>query len=51
MRRGRMNEAELVREHRDGLDRFQDAESPLTRPAEPVKPVVRDPVLAERWIC
>lgn len=45
-RRGRMNEAELVREHREGLDQEMDSETLLAGPTEPEKPVVTDPVLA-----
>jgi hypothetical protein len=43
-RRTRFNEAELVREHREGLN--TDAEMAPQRPREPEKPLVRDPVLA-----
>ncbi len=43
-RRARFNEAELVREHREGLN--GEGESPLLRSREPEKPVVRDPALA-----
>ncbi len=43
-RRTRFNEAELVRERRDGAN--LDAESVNGRDNEPEKPVVRDPVLA-----
>jgi C-terminal processing protease CtpA/Prc len=43
-RRARFNEAELVREHREGLN--TDAETGPQRPREPEKPMVRDPVLA-----
>jgi hypothetical protein len=39
-----LNEAELVREHREGAD--LDAEPAAGREPEPEKPVVRDPVLA-----
>ncbi|MGN6552742.1 MAG: S41 family peptidase [Verrucomicrobiota bacterium] len=43
--RQRFGEAELVRQHRAGLDR--DGEEPaLARPVEPEKPVVSDPALA-----
>lgn len=47
-RRGRMNEAELVREHRQAIDPGRDSNSggPTARPAEPDKPAVNDPVLA-----
>jgi hypothetical protein len=41
-----MNEAELVREHREGLDRFPGIDSASMPPAEPARPVVTDPVLA-----
>jgi hypothetical protein len=44
-RRVRMSEAELVREHRDGLDRDEDAGAAV-RVAEPPKPLVNDPALA-----
>lgn len=44
-RRVRLNEATLVREHREGLDRDLEAESSTPAP-EPVKPLVNDPVLA-----
>jgi hypothetical protein len=43
-RRPRFNEAELVREHREGLN--GEGDMPVARPREPEKPVVRDPVLA-----
>jgi hypothetical protein len=43
-RRFRVNEAELVREHKAGLDRDLEAETPP--PLEPAKPLVNDPVLA-----
>jgi carboxyl-terminal processing protease len=43
-RRMRFNEAELVREHREGLN--PDAEIAPPRAREPDKPVVHDPVLA-----
>jgi C-terminal processing protease CtpA/Prc len=43
-RRMRFNEAELVREHREGLN--SEAETALQRPREPEKPLVHDPVLA-----
>jgi C-terminal processing protease CtpA/Prc len=47
-RRGRMNEAELVREHRQAIDPGRDSNpgGPTARPAEPDKPAVNDPVLA-----
>jgi hypothetical protein len=48
-RRGPMNEAELVREHRLSLDADGDLESPTAAPApraERQKPVVTDPALA-----
>lgn len=41
----RLNEAELVREHREGLDKDADLDKP-PRPPEPAKPQVTDPVLA-----
>jgi hypothetical protein len=41
----RLNEAELVREHREGLDRDLDMDAPV-RPVEPAKPAVNDPALA-----
>jgi hypothetical protein len=44
-RRIRLNEAALVREHREGLDRDLDAEVP-PQGSEPAKPLVNDPVLA-----
>ncbi|HZL43194.1 MAG TPA: S41 family peptidase [Verrucomicrobiae bacterium] len=44
-RRMRLNEAELVREHREGLDRDLDMDAPV-RPVEPAKPAVNDPALA-----
>jgi C-terminal processing protease CtpA/Prc len=45
-RRVRFNEAELVREHREGLDRDLDTDnSPLPPRTEPPKPLVSDPVL------
>jgi len=43
-RRSRFNEAELVREKREGAS--FDPDLPLTRSSESEKPVVRDPVLA-----
>jgi len=43
-RRMRFNEAELVREHREGLN--TDAETAPPRAREPEKPLVHDPVLA-----
>jgi hypothetical protein len=43
-RRPRYNEAQLVRERREGLS--PDAELPPQRNLEPEKPLVRDPVLA-----
>jgi C-terminal processing protease CtpA/Prc len=43
-RRMRFNEAELVREHREGLN--PDAETAPQRPREPERPMVHDPVLA-----
>jgi hypothetical protein len=43
-RRPRLNEAELVRERRDGF--FLDADSTATRPSESDKPQIQDPVLA-----
>jgi hypothetical protein len=43
-RRNRINEAELVRERREGSS--FDADLALGRATEPEKPVVRDPVLA-----
>jgi C-terminal processing protease CtpA/Prc len=43
-RRPRLNEAELVREHKAGAD--FDTEPRIEREPEPEKPVVRDPVLA-----
>ena len=42
---GRLNEAELVREHKEGLDRDDDDDAPPAAP-EPAKPLVSDPVLA-----
>jgi hypothetical protein len=47
-RRGRVNEAELVREHRRGMEpgRPMPVETTPARPAEPDKPEVNDPVLA-----
>jgi carboxyl-terminal processing protease len=44
-RRVRLNEAELVREHQEGMDRDPDTDSPPRAP-EPVKPLVTDPALA-----
>jgi hypothetical protein len=44
-RRARLNEAELVREHREGLDRDLDLDAPV-RPVEPARPLVNDPALA-----
>jgi hypothetical protein len=44
--RGHLNEAELVREHREGTDQNDDGEALPARPAEAPKPVVTDPVLA-----
>jgi hypothetical protein len=41
----RFNEAELVREHRAGIDR-RTGESPRAREPEPEKPLVSDPALA-----
>jgi hypothetical protein len=46
LRHSRLNEAELVREHKEGLDRDLDANMPPARPSEPAKPVVNDPALA-----
>jgi hypothetical protein len=43
-RRPRFNEAELVRERREGVN--LDSDLPAEREAEPDKPVVRDPALA-----
>jgi hypothetical protein len=43
-RRIRLNEAELVRERREGLN--PDADPLPARAAEPDKPMLRDPVLA-----
>jgi C-terminal processing protease CtpA/Prc len=45
-RRSRMNEAELVREHKEGLESDPDGPLPPGRQSEPPKPVVNDPVLA-----
>jgi hypothetical protein len=48
-RRGRINEAELVRERRDaslGLDQTGAPENEAGRPSELEKPVIQDPVLA-----
>ena len=47
-RRGYMNEAELVREHKLGLDGDNNGSDggPSPRRAEPAKPVVKDPALA-----
>lgn len=45
-RRVRLNEAELVREHREGLDQEMDSGVLLAGPPEPEKPVVTDPALA-----
>jgi hypothetical protein len=48
-RRGRINEAELVRERRDaslGLDQTGIADGAEAKPSAPEKPVVQDPVLA-----
>jgi hypothetical protein len=42
----RLNEAELVREHKEGLDRDDDDEAPAAARPEPAKPLVNDPVLA-----
>ncbi len=42
----RLNEAELVREHEEGLDRDDDDEAPAAIRPEPAKPLVNDPVLA-----
>ena len=42
----RLNEAELVREHEEGLDRDDDDEAPAAARPEPAKPLVNDPVLA-----
>ena len=44
-RRVRLNEAQLVREHREGLDR-ETGETPRERQPEPEAPVVSDPALA-----
>jgi C-terminal processing protease CtpA/Prc len=44
LRRSRLNEAELVREHREGLDR--DTNAPTLRETEPDKPIISDPALA-----
>ncbi len=44
--RVRMNEAELVREHREGTNFNTEIDRRPIRSAEPSKPVVRDPVLA-----
>ncbi len=44
-RRARFGEAELVREHRAGLDR-ETGETPRAREPEPEQPVVSDPALA-----
>jgi hypothetical protein len=41
----RLNEAELVREHREGGSRVTNA-APRLRDEEPQTPVVSDPVLA-----
>jgi hypothetical protein len=41
----RFNEAELVREHREGRDR-DTGETPRARAPEPERPVVSDPALA-----
>ncbi len=47
-RHGRMNEAELVREHKEGVERDADADAgtPPPQTAEAAKPVVNDPALA-----
>jgi hypothetical protein len=48
-RRGRLNEAELVRERRQSLEPGlirMNPDTPPSRPAEPDKPPVNDPVLA-----
>ncbi|MGD0614530.1 MAG: hypothetical protein ABSA69_03695, partial [Verrucomicrobiota bacterium] len=42
----RLNEAELVREHKEGLDRDDDDEAPAAARRESAKPLVNDPVLA-----
>ncbi len=42
----RINEAELVREHRESLNRGQDGDSTALRQPEPAKPMVNDPALA-----
>ncbi len=44
-RRARFGEAELVREHRNSLNR-DESEQPRVREPEPEKPLVSDPVLA-----
>jgi hypothetical protein len=50
-RRPRLNEAELVREHREGLNLDYEGsvprfDTPASRDSEPEKPLVRDPALA-----
>jgi C-terminal processing protease CtpA/Prc len=49
-RRNRVNEAELVRAHREGMDRDANPDQPVQRPparsAAPEKPLVNDPTLA-----
>jgi C-terminal processing protease CtpA/Prc len=45
-RRSRFNEAELVREHREGMDRDREPGTPRTRPTEVEAPLVSDPALA-----
>jgi hypothetical protein len=45
-RRSRFNEAELVREHREGLDRDREPGTPRPRPPEVEAPIVSDPALA-----
>ena len=45
--RNRLNEAELVREHKQGSDRdAEDGEAPAPRQVQPVEPLVSDPALA-----